>query len=446
MNRPLWVALAWAALLALVAAVAPAFFDPVNLRDLVVRASPLLIVACGMTIVILARQIDISVGSQFAICGVVAGLLAREGLPMPLVALGTMGAGAGLGRSTGCSSRASACRRSSSRWPRSSRWREGLRFATEGVWVQDLPAGFQWFGLGQDIGRWLVGVAAAAVWAAVAFVLGWTPAGRAVYATGSDAEVARLLGVRPPVVIAGAFVVMGALTGLAALLSAVQFIDVQANAGIGLELSVIAAVVVGGTAVSGGRGSLTGTLAGVALLATVGPALTFLGAPAAWERALQGAIILIAVVGRRLLARARPRGTPCRSGRRRPATRRRQRAAARRARLATPEIVLLALLIGELVVVLARRHQLPDARQRPRDPARQRRGRPAGARADAGDPHRRHRPLVRRAARPLGRRLRRDLARRRAAAPGRRRGRARRRPPRRARSTRGWSPASAGRR
>jgi rhamnose transport system permease protein len=63
----------------------------------------------------------------------------------------------------------------------------------------------------------------------------------------------------------------------------------------GLELSVIAAVVVGGTAVSGGRGSLTGTLAGVALLATVGPALTFLGAPAAWERALQGAIILIAV-------------------------------------------------------------------------------------------------------------------------------------------------------
>jgi rhamnose transport system permease protein len=97
------------------------------------------------------------------------------------------------------------------------------------------------------------------------------------------------------VVIAGAFVVTGALTGLAALLSAVQFIDVQANAGIGLELSVIAAVVVGGTAVSGGRGSLTGTLAGVALLATVGPALTFLGAPAAWERALQGAIILIAV-------------------------------------------------------------------------------------------------------------------------------------------------------
>jgi len=294
-NRPLWVAAAWAVLLALVAAVAPAFFDPVNLRDLVVRASPLLIVACGMTIVILARQIDISVGSQFAICGVVAGLLAREGLPMPLVALGTMGAGAGLGLINGLLVARLGLPAIVVTLATLVAWREGLRFATEGVWVQDLPAGFQWFGLGQDIGRWLVGLAAAAVWVAVAFVLGWTPAGRAVYATGSDAEVARLLGVRPPVVIAGAFVVMGALTGLAALLSAVQFIDVQANAGIGLELSVIAAVVVGGTAVSGGRGSLTGTLAGVALLATVGPALTFLGVPVAWERALQGAIILIAV-------------------------------------------------------------------------------------------------------------------------------------------------------
>ena len=295
MNRPLWVALAWAALLALVAAIAPAFFDPVNLRDLVVRASPLLIVACGMTIVILARQIDISVGSQFAICGVVAGLLAREGVPMPLVALGTMGAGAALGLINGLLVARLGLPAIVVTLATLVAWREGLRFATEGVWVQDLPAGFQWFGLGQDIGRWLVVAGAAAVWALVAFVLGWTPAGRAVYATGSDAEVARLLGVRPPVVIAGAFVVVGALTGLAALLSAVQFIDVQASAGIGLELSVIAAVVVGGTAVSGGRGSLTGTLAGVALLATVGPALTFLGAPAAWERALQGAIILIAV-------------------------------------------------------------------------------------------------------------------------------------------------------
>ena len=121
-----------------------------------------------MTLVILARQIDISVGSQFAICGVVAGLLARRGLPMPLVALGTMLAGAGLGAINGVLVAALGLPAIVVTLATLVAWREGLRLATEGVWVQDLPAGFQWFGLGQDIGRWLIGLGAAAVWAAVA--------------------------------------------------------------------------------------------------------------------------------------------------------------------------------------------------------------------------------------------------------------------------------------
>jgi len=295
MNRPLWVALAWAALLALVAAVAPAFFDPVNLRDLVVRASPLLIVACGMTIVILARQIDISVGSQFAICGVVAGLLAREGLPMPLVALGTMGAGAGLGLINGLLVARLGLPAIVVTLATLVAWREGLRFATEGVWVQDLPAGFQWFGLGQAAGRMAVVAAAVLVFAAFAWSLRRLAGGRAVFATGSEPEAARLVGIRPRRVVFSTFVLMGGLVGLAALLTSIQFIDVQTNAGVGLELKVIAAVVVGGTSISGGRGSLFGTLVGVALLGAVGPALTFLGTEAHWERALQGLVILLAV-------------------------------------------------------------------------------------------------------------------------------------------------------
>ena len=172
--------------------------------------------------------------------------------------------------------------------------------------MQDLPAGFQWFGLGQDAGRVIVGGVAVAVWAGLAWALGYTRGGRAIYAAGSDAEVARLLGVRVRTVVFAVFAGMGALTGLAALLSSIQFIDVQTNAGVGLELTAIAAVVVGGTAVSGGRGTLVGTLTGVALLATVGPALTFLGAHAAWERALHGAIILVAVSAD-VWSRRRPR-------------------------------------------------------------------------------------------------------------------------------------------
>ena len=80
-------------------------------------------------------------------------------------------------------------------------------------------------------------------------------------------------------------------------LPAVRSPQVQTAACMGLELEVIAAVVVGGTAVSGGRGSLVGTLLGVALLGTIGPALTFLRVSAFWEEALQGAIILAAVAG-----------------------------------------------------------------------------------------------------------------------------------------------------
>jgi rhamnose transport system permease protein len=99
------------------------------------------------------------------------------------------------------------------------------------------------------------------------------------------------------------FVIAGACTGLAALLNSVRFSQIPANTGLGLEMQVIAAVVVGGTSISGGRGTIVGTVLGVALLGVMGPALTFLGASPFWERALQGAIILLAVALDALRAR-----------------------------------------------------------------------------------------------------------------------------------------------
>jgi rhamnose transport system permease protein len=89
---------------------------------------------------------------------------------------------------------------------------------------------------------------------------------------------------------------MGALTGLAAMLNAARFASVPGNAGVGLELKAIAAVVVGGAAITGGRGRLWGTLIGVMLLGTIGTALTFAGVNPFWEKAIQGAIILAALV------------------------------------------------------------------------------------------------------------------------------------------------------
>ena len=120
-------------------------------------------------------------------------------------------------------------------------------------------------------------------------------AGRVVYATGSDPNAARLAGVNPARVVFAVFVITGALTGFAAVFNAVRFHQIPSNAGMGLELKVIAAAVVGGVAISGGRGTIAGTMLGLLLLGVIGPALTFLGLSAYWERAIEGGIILAAV-------------------------------------------------------------------------------------------------------------------------------------------------------
>jgi rhamnose transport system permease protein len=283
--------------LLLLAVRAPRFFSAANLADLATGLAPALVAAMGMTLVILARQIDISIGSQFAVCGVVLGLLAKAGFPVPLAAAGAVAAGAGLGALNGGLVAGLGLPSIVVTLATMVAWREGLRWATEGAWVRGLPESFQWLGLGQAGGRILIVGTAALVFAAVAWGLVSLRAGRAVYATGSDSEAARLLGLRPRRVVFGVFVVMGALSGLAAVLTTLQFIDVQANAGVGLELRIIAAVVVGGVAISGGRGSSLGVLLGVLFLAVLGPALVFLGGKAHWDRALQGAIVLLAVAG-----------------------------------------------------------------------------------------------------------------------------------------------------
>jgi rhamnose transport system permease protein len=294
-RREVSVGVTYAALLAALAALVPGFYRPENLRDLAVSRAPVLVAAVGMTLVIVARQIDISIGSQFSVCGVVAGLLARAGVPLPLIGLGTVAAGAGLGAVNGALVAGLGLPSIVVTLATLVILRESLRWAREGEQVRNLPSWFQWFGAGQTAGQWVVVAVALVVFAAFAWGMRNLAAGRDVYATGSDPEAARLAGVRPRRVVFGVFVVMGALAALAALLNAVRFADLETNAGAGLELQAIAAVVVGGAAVSGGRGTLAGTLLGVLLLGTIGPALTFLHVPAQWEKAVQGLVILLAV-------------------------------------------------------------------------------------------------------------------------------------------------------
>jgi rhamnose transport system permease protein len=124
---------------------------------------------------------------------------------------------------------------------------------------------------------------------------------------GSNSEAARLAGIRTSLLTFSLFVLSGVFTGFAAALNSVRFNQIPSNTGLGLEMKVIAGVVVGGTAITGGTGSIVGTVLGVILLGAIGPALTFIGASAYWERAIQGAIILTAVAGDALRAHAKRR-------------------------------------------------------------------------------------------------------------------------------------------
>lgn len=294
-HREVTIAIVIAALAAVLAAAAPGYFARDNLSDLFLGNMPVLVVALGMTIVILTGNIDISVGSTFAICGVVAGVVAKSGAPIVVAALAACAAGASLGAINGALVSYVRIPSIVVTLATMVALRDGLRWLTQGAWVQDLPSGFQWFGLPQSSYPAVACAIVAALQLAIAWGMRHLAAGRAVYATGSNEAAARLAGIDTALVKFSAFAAAGALTGLAALLNAVRFNQIPSNAGLGLEMKVIAAAVVGGAAIRGGRGSFTGTLLGVVLLGAIGPALTFLGVSAYWERALHGGIILAAI-------------------------------------------------------------------------------------------------------------------------------------------------------
>jgi len=296
------------AILLVLLCAAPSFFRGNQFIATLIAAAPLLVAAGGTTLVILARHIDISIGSQLSVCGIAAGLMAKAGLPLPLVAAAIVLLGGLLGSINGALVAGLGLPSIVVTLATMVMLREGLRWWREGEFVRDLSPDFQWFGCSQDVGQWLIVGIAIAVFAVFAWGLKNLAAGRAVYATGSNPEAAFLAGVQPRRVTFGVFVVAGTLTGLAALLHSVRFASVDPSAGTGKELAIIAAVVVGGVAISGGRGTLIGPLFGVLLLGTIGPALVFLGAEAHWEKAIQGLIILLAVAGDAIQLTRRGRG------------------------------------------------------------------------------------------------------------------------------------------
>ena len=222
-RREASIALVIAALGIVLAAVAPGYFARDNLSDLFLGNMPALIVALGATLVILTGNIDISAGSMFAICGVAAGVLSKSGAPMMVVALTACLTGAALGGLNGALVAYARIPSVVVTLATMVALRDALRWTTQGAWVRDLPAGFQWFGLSQASYPFV----ACAIVVVLQVGLGWgmrnLAAGRAVYATGSNEHAARLAGFDTARIKLTVFAVAGALTGLAALLNSVRF-------------------------------------------------------------------------------------------------------------------------------------------------------------------------------------------------------------------------------
>lgn len=276
------------------------FFTLDNLLNVLRQVSIVAILAVGMTFVILTGGIDLSVGAVMALVGTVsAGLIVNSGLPVELaLALGLL-LGLGIGLFNG----------GLVAWGRmpsiivtlaTMGMARGLALIYSGGYpISGLPGWISWFGVGR-IGVVPVPVIImVAIYAVAWIVLERTAFGRHVYALGGNETAARLSGVKTQRVKLAVYGISGLTSALAAVVLTGRLMSGQPNAGNGFELDAIAAVVLGGTAISGGRGLILGTLIGAVLLGILNNGLNLMGINPYLQDVIKGAIILLAIyIGR----------------------------------------------------------------------------------------------------------------------------------------------------
>lgn len=299
---------------ALVSAINPAFASAQNLKDLLVQSAPAIIVGCGMTFVVLTGEIDISVGSLLGLLAALMGVLSSPqhlGLPVAVVMILTLAAGAFVGLVNGLLVTVGRVPSIIATLGMLTILRGITEFTMAGQWITDLPPGIRALGTGGVAGvPWCLWVAATVVIASL-LIAHRTTLGLRFYAVGGNADAAELARISTMRVKLIAFTLVGLLTGAAALVTVPQQSVVESGIGVGFELVVITAVVVGGTAIRGGIGGITGTVLAALLLGEIRTSLVFLklGDTATyWERGIQGAFILAAVLADHIVALRARRG------------------------------------------------------------------------------------------------------------------------------------------
>jgi ribose transport system permease protein len=282
----------------------PQFFTSSNLLNVGRQAAVLIIVACGMTLVIISANIDLSVGSTVALCSVVGASLSAQhgvgGLPTTLAVVL-------LGALVGAVNGALVAWWKINAFIVTLGMMTVLRGAaltfTEGYPIAGVQDSARFLGFGVVLGIPVPLVVCLLVFALVAVILGRTVIGRHVYAIGGNETSARIAGVGVPGTKFFVFVMSGALCGLAAVVLLGRLGAGLPTSATGLELDAIAAVIIGGASLFGGRGSVFGALFGALILTVLQNGLNLLGVNSFVIQILSGVIIILAVLLDRLRTR-----------------------------------------------------------------------------------------------------------------------------------------------
>jgi ribose transport system permease protein len=283
-------------LCAVVGYLIPSFLTTKNLLNVLRQVSITGIVAVGMTYVIITGGIDISVGSTVALSGVVAAVALKAGLGIPLAILLALLAGAGVGLFNGIFIAYARVLPFVATLGTMYLVRGFALIVTNGQAMWDLPKSFLTIGTGYFLGIPIPVIITLTIYLTGHFLLNHFVFGRYVLAVGGDEESARLCGVSVRRVKLFTYVLAGALTALAGVVLAARLGSGQPSTGDGYELTAIAAAVIGGNSLSGGRGTVMGTLVGALILGVVSNALNLWGVASFWQTVISGAIVLIAVL------------------------------------------------------------------------------------------------------------------------------------------------------
>ena len=275
------------------------FLDASNIQFVLVDTATFALLALGETMVVISRNVDLSVGSVVGLSAYLSASLfaSHPGLPIPVIFLAGLGIGLACGIANGVM--VAAGRVPSLVVTLATLYIiRGIDILVVGgneVDANQLPNAFL------DIPKDTVGgipdiaIAVAVVIAIGAYYLRSYRSGRDLYAIGSNPDAARLAGLTVGRRVFTAFAVSGAIAGVAGVLWAAQYGTINSTAGTGYELQVVSAVVVGGVAIFGGSGSVTGAAIGALLLTTISSALYVLGISSFWDQAIWGFLLLVAI-------------------------------------------------------------------------------------------------------------------------------------------------------